>query len=86
MGVLGKIATGAGVFLGGKTKLGSLTGGGDDSYSIDKTKTENMVSDQVNDFNNSISEQANDQLESAKEKATEAQHEADATDDDLTKK
>lgn len=85
MGVLGKIATGAGVFLGGKTKLGSLTGG-DDSYSIDKTKTENMVNDQVNDFNNSISEQANDQLESAKEKATEAQHEADTTDDDLTKK
>lgn len=85
MGVLGKIATGAGVFLGGETKLGSLTGG-DDSYSIDKTKTENMVNDQVNDFNNSISEQANNQLESAKGKATEAQHEADTTDDDLTKK
>lgn len=86
MGVLGKIATGAGVFLGGKTKLDSSIGGGDDSYSIDKTKTESMVNDQVSDFNNSISEQAKDQLESAKEKATEAQHEADATDNDLTKK
>lgn len=76
MGLLSKVAKGAGVFLGGT--LPKQTENKQD-YQIETTSQEEDIRNQVNSFNN----QNNENLQLTKQSASEAQAKADATDDDL---